>query len=220
MNNVKLCYDVKIKRNKIIKKSNKNYNNYLNHGTICSSIISKYNKNVVFSSIDIINRSTGKCSIDNLILAIKWCYRKKIDILNISLGTIDIRDIKFLNMFLNKYIKKNMKIVAAFDNSNVKTSPASHYKILGVVTDHNLTNSKFIVKRNDEKGIDFIASGKHYINNLYNTNAIITPPKNSYAAPLITSLVASLISINPKISIKEIKEHYFEIMNKKGDNIK
>lgn len=184
-----------------------NYNTYSgSHGTTCSAIIKKNSPKAIISSIKILNDHTYKATKTQLIEAIKWCIYNNIKLINISLGSKEYCDFKDLRDIINIAYKNGLIIIAACNNKNIYTVPASLSNVIGVSCDklNKLKEHEYVFYPNSLNGIEIVACGKHSLINYKNiTN--ITHPCNSFAAPVITSLVYNIIQKNPKITFEKIK---------------
>ena len=171
------------------------------HGTICAAIIKKYCYNTQFISIKILDSSYGISTPEQLIVAVNWCVKNKIKIVNLSLGTIDYRDFDSIKKCINEAAQNGLIIIAAGNNEGNISYPAFLSNVVGVRHKSKIYNSKkYILREFPADGIECETPGIH---TLISNNGIskATFPANSYAAPYITAIISEYIQ------------------NKKDDNI-
>lgn len=183
--------------------SRKNYNIFeSSHGTICGGIINEYGNNSIIHSIKVLSEKSGKSNKYALITAINWCIDNEVKIINLSLGTIDFRDFKEIQKVVNLAVSKGIIIVAANNNTERLTYPASLSNVIGVKCDRKLFGDEYKTIQYPFDGIDIIASGKHRLE----TNEIeYTIPCNSYATPMITAKVYNILKENNSLTLEELK---------------
>lgn len=179
----------------------------ISHGTICAAIIQKYSSCKILSSVKILNEKT-KCSKKQLIKALEWCVDNNINLINLSLGSIDFRDYSEIKNVINFAYSKGIIIVAACSNKGIFTYPASLSNVVGVKCDR-----KNILKINDYiyntctiDGIDITANSQHELID-FMENKNYTSISNSFAAPVITALVYEMMKKNAGITLEKIKEN-------------
>jgi hypothetical protein len=175
------------------------------HGTACAAIIKKYAPQVRLSSIKVLNKSNrGLCA--QLIKAIEWCMTYKIRLLHMSIGTIDYHDFAAIQNIINRASFQGIIIVAACNNKNIITYPASLSNVIGVrcYIDRQLQEGDYRYNTYPFNGIEISACGRHTIMSGHG-KMTVTSPCNSFAAPMITALVYNIMQANPGISLQHIK---------------
>lgn len=187
-----------------------NYNPYIiSHGTICAGIIKKYYNNALITSLKVL-KDNGFGNISQLVKAIEWCIENKIKVINLSLGTNNSKDISILKSIIDKAYLEGIIIVAANQNDNIITYPAFFHNVIGVKCDREniLNSSSYIYNCQAIDGIEITACSNHILVN-YNNIPYNTANTNSFAAPMITGLVADIINKNPSKNFVEIKQSLF-----------
>lgn len=101
------------------------------HGTLCAAIIQRYDPSAELVGVKITNYSTGKSTIEKLISALNWCADNGVRLINLSMGTADVRNFGKLKAAVDILTPKGIVIVAAFNNQNVFTCPASLPNVFG-----------------------------------------------------------------------------------------
>ncbi|AWB43450.1 hypothetical protein DCC85_03900 [Paenibacillus sp. CAA11] len=158
----------------------------LSHGTICTLILASFTKHMEIYSLNIIPQASRTTSVYDLCIALEWCLENDIKIVNMSLGTTYFADYFILESIIQQLYMNGTIIVAACNNDNVLTSPASMPNVIGVKCDSQdvLKEGEFFYNEKD-------------IRNIQITSCCIYSPLeglpieicNSYAAPYITALV-------------------------------
>ncbi|MCX7745302.1 MAG: S8 family serine peptidase [Clostridia bacterium] len=198
--NIEITPDLKIKQRKA-------YDPYeMSHGTTCAAIIKKYAPKVQLTSVKILSDDTKRSMNGQLIKAIQWCVEQGITLVNLSLGTIHFRDFDEIQRVVGQAYQKGLIIVAACNNRNVFTYPASLSTVIGVkcIRDGDM-GRKYLYHPYSIDGIEISANGRHeLINHLGET--IATASCNSFAAPLITAEVAKLLKRYSKLTLEAVRE--------------
>lgn len=158
----------------------------LSHGTLCSLIIEKYGFYDQIIGIKVLN-SKGQGDIDDLIIALKWCLNKNIDIINLSLGSVEHNDFNKIKKICDKLSLEGKIIVAAKSNDDQFTAPACFDSVIGVkcFKKNNLKKLRNIKYASD--GINYEARGSHCIK-LKDGGCIQTEKCNSFACAYVTSV--------------------------------
>jgi hypothetical protein len=180
------------------------------HGTTCAAIIKKYAPDAVLSSVKILNDSyTGMAA--QLIMALKWCAGNGIRLINLSLGTIDFKDFNTIKAAVDNVFQSGIIIVAACNNRDIYTCPASLPNVIGVKCDITgiLKEGEYFYNTFLPDGIEITAFATH---NLIKSSGEVKAASlcNSYAAPLITAYVHNILKEKPYISFNEIEEQLNE----------
>lgn len=103
------------------------------HGTMCAQIINYIYPQARFIDLSIME-SNGTTQIKKLLEALEWCIKNNIKLINLSMGTVNYFDIKSLKEVFDELQKKNVIVVAAYDNRNIKTFPAMFPGVFGVLS--------------------------------------------------------------------------------------
>lgn len=185
-----------------------NYDHFLpSHGTTCAAIIKKYAPGAVLTSIKILDEQSRTGMKSQLIHALKWCVDNNIRLVNMSLGTIVYRDFAEVREAVEYAFNNNVIVVAACNNRNVFTCPASLEKVIGVKCDLAgiLKEGEFIYNSFPMDGIDITACAQHNLIKHDGTDKV-TSVCNSFATPAVTAVVYDIIKNNPNISLFDIKK--------------
>ncbi|MBY6914837.1 hypothetical protein FDB42_01805 [Clostridium botulinum] len=176
------------------------------HGTICAAILQKYYSNTNITSIKILDKISGRSTKAQFVKAIEWCIDNGIKVINLSIGTVSYSDFNSIKKIIDiAYINKII-IIAACNNRNIFTCPASYSNVIGVkcLRSKDLEAGQYILNLNSIDGIEISAYSKHSL--LTKLNEVkITKMCNSFATPMITAKVCEIIETNKNITLEQIK---------------
>lgn len=156
------------------------------HGTICTLIMTSFTKHLEIFSLNIIPQGSRTTSVNNLCTALKWCLENDIKIINMSLGTTYFVDYFILNPIIEQLYFNGAIVVAACNNNNIITFPASMPNVIGVKCDfqNELNENEFFFNEKDIRNIQITSCCVYS-----RLNGVSIDICNSYAAPYITALV-------------------------------
>lgn len=179
------------------------------HGDVCAAIIRRYAPNARIGSIRILENDRLLGSPRNLIAAVDWCVAHHIDLVHMSLGSIEPGDCLPLYDCMKRASDAGLILVAACNNERQIAFPASFPFVIGVKTCADLKDDEYAPNPEPFSGIDFIASSNHALDGglLHNR----TPICNSFAAPLITAKAANLLQREPLGKMEDIKKRLIEM---------
>lgn len=186
-----------------IRKWRKCPRKMLSHATICAGIINKYYSNVIINSVKILSPENRKGNADQLIKALYWCVDNKINIVNLSLGSVYFKDFVKIKKCINDVTLSGLVIVAALNNNNEFTMPACLSNVIGVKSAQDFSDDYYHFVTKPLYGIDVLANGIHTLN--FKTREYVTRNTNSYAAPLITAIVSRFMQQNENLSFEQIR---------------
>lgn len=202
--------------NKIVLYKSNDSELEISHGTICAKI---FCDNVLSCCdlyfIKILDQNSKKTNIDQLVIALNWCYEHEIKLINLSLGTTNIYDTIRLYDIIKKLFDKGTIIVASSANKNLITFPAAFEEVISVKTaDFNDTYG-FIYNPNSLDFIDVLCSIKpykiifnHMIADVYNVNSFVTPYVTAQICNYINNGLFSLDLIKQKLFDKSLRVEY------------
>lgn len=182
------------------------------HGTTCAAIIKKIVPDAALSSVKILSDATRKGIRGQLIKAIDWCVENGIDIINLSAGTIDYRDFDGITDCVSKAAEKGLIIVAACNNRNIYTCPASLEYVIGVKCNRkeSLGENEFIYNTCTPDGIEMTACSTYKLLD-FSGKEKTTSRCNSFSAPTITAAVYKIMADSDVKDICGIRQ---ELMKK------
>lgn len=196
-----LLFDFEVKSNGrvMIKKQKTDMSS---HGSICAAIIRRYAPEAKIGSIKILN-SERKGNIRALLVALRWCAKRGIKIVNLSAGTYQMCDIIPLIRVVKAFRRRGGILVAACKNGKNIGFPASLDGVIGVKAVEGLKDDEYYMCDEQPGGIDYIASGEHHLSIMGIEETTIV--SNSYAAPVISAHLYKALNENkpmPKTNIK------------------
>lgn len=160
------------------------------HGSVVSAILTKYAPNIVIYSVRIFYGDSLSTDCRTLIHALSWCYRHRIPLINLSLGTTEEHDFSKVEQIISKMVAQGQIIVSAYNKNGSVTMPASHPDVIGVRTSSELTENSFYPDYSHGKH-DFVASSQHQLVTKSGQIEFQTELSSSYAVPTITAAFAN-----------------------------
>ena len=174
---------LKVTDSKVCEKGRKDECKGFTHATVVAKIIEQYGHYDKLDHIEILNQE-GLGSIDDLIVALKWCISQDVDIINLSLGTTCEEDFEELDIVCEQLINQGKIIIAAEHNLGYYSMPSSMNKVLSV----KIIRIPFFSIW-DKKNNRMLTNGRIWITTKDN-GYIKTQNFNSYACAYITSLIS------------------------------
>lgn len=192
-----LCYCVF--NNRMVRLNNAN--NSITHGTIIGSIIESRCSQVKLYSIKIMNSYKENAGIKDLETALIWCIENRIQVINLSLGSVNYFDRSRIVRLMYLLKKNNIIAIAAYSNNDRITYPASLDFIIGVKRDATniLKPEEYIYIDKPLDGIDIICGCRQ------SCLGIGFEKCNSFATPEITAKVCTYLIEDPILSVHQIK---------------
>jgi hypothetical protein len=168
------------------------------------------------SSVKILSGKKLGGSRDQLIRALLLCSEKRIRLIHLSIGSVDFRDFDEIRKTVGIVTEQGAIIIAACNNRNIYTCPASLADVIGVKCDlsGNLEQGEWIWNSFAPDGIEITACGRHYLDTGM-ANGRWTAASNSFAAPMITAEVYNLLLKEPSLILREIKGRLKELAKAK-----
>lgn len=209
---INLFADYEMVNGNIIERLNGN-SCQTTHGTECAAVFCKYAKDYLLYSIKVLNHMRLGVKVD-LIKALEWCCINHIKLINLSIGSTHFKDYPEISEIIHRISLEGVVVVAACDNRNIRTYPASLPDVIGVKTDKiNLLNkNEHIFVQNPYDGIEIIGYSKFIINTPDSSIIKQLSANNSYAAPYISALVCNYLNKNPDAcDMIDIRRHLKKI---------
>lgn len=189
------------------------------HGTVCYRIIKKYAPSCTICSVKILDDHTRCCNVNKLIAGLQWAASQGVPIVHLSLGSIEYEDFSLIRRQINEMTAKGIVIVAACNNRNIVTYPASMFSVIGVKADASLKDDEYGYEQDCLDGIPFSASSRHLLRKEGGKNPFyFSPIANSYAAPVVTAAVCNLLLESPFIDMQDLFFRLYQRSNKKRAN--
>lgn len=193
----KLKVSCKVLKNGCVVDDIPMYQNMLTHGSKCVNIFAKYAKNYELYCLKILDVKTRRTDITSLKQGLEWCLSEKIDLVSLSLGSVQMADYLKLIPILERIKESSMIVIAACDNDYQMTFPASDDNIIGVKADKFdvLAEGEYIYDSSDIFNIQIMVGSLKKIFpdfNLDNHNSYVTP----YVAALVCNMLVKGIKKN------------------------
>lgn len=175
-----------------------------NHATTCLKIIQKFAdiSNIDWYSIKILDNDSKLANINQFLKALELCAELGVKIIHLSIGTCLYEDFEYVEKYVNHLCDNDIIIVAASSNNGTVTYPAYMNNVISVKNHYLLKDDKYIFNENPVDHIDFSAASSHIIR--IDNDLNLTQRSNSYAAPIITAKVISILNNNPAASFEEV----------------
>lgn len=186
---------IKVKKHRWTSKNNVK-DTVQSHGTVVCAILTKYAMNVKIYSVRVFCGDCLSTDCRTLVQALTWCYRHKIPLINLSLGTTEKSDFITVDRIVSKMAAQGQIIVSAYHMNGSVTMPASHPAVIGVHTTPGLREYSFYPDFSQGKS-DFIASSQHIVCINHGRFSFQTALSTSFAVPTITAAFANCMTRYP-----------------------
>ena len=164
------------------------------HGTFCYQVINEEHIPIEYIIIKILNKKNEGHSL-GLIQALRYLYKKKIDIINLSLATVSDKYLLELNHICEKLKEKGVIIISSLSNSMKLSYPARLPSVIGVVGNILKHSNEYWYSPN--KKIQIVSDCMPVL--VKNKNGLYTFfGWNSKASAKFTNILINLINSNNK----------------------
>ncbi len=186
--------------------SGNDYLDYIGHGTAVAGAIREKAPDAQLYAVKVFDRALTT-NIEAIIKAIDWCVEKQIDLINLSLGTVNIEHREVIEQAVARAAEKGTVLVAAREMSGKPSLPGCLRSVIGVVVDWQCARERYDVNRSDDDPL-FIASA--YPRDIpgvpreRNLNGI------SFAVANMTGFVARAREFAPNASVDQLKRLLLE----------
>jgi subtilisin family serine protease len=177
------------------------YLDYIGHGTAVAGAIREKAPDAQLYAVKVFDRALTT-NIEAIIKAIDWCVENEMDVINLSLGTVNIEHRKVIEQAVGRAAEKRTVLVAAREMSGKPSLPGCLPNVIGVVVDWQCARDRYDVNRSDDDPL-FIASA--YPRDIpgvpreRNLNGI------SFAVANMTGFVARARECAPETSVDQLK---------------
>ncbi|HXI91577.1 MAG TPA: S8 family serine peptidase [Blastocatellia bacterium] len=177
------------------------YLDYIGHGTAVAGAIREKAPDAQLYAVKVFDRALTT-NIDAIIKAIDWCVENEMNVINLSLGTVNIEHRKVIEQAVGRAAEKRSVLVAAREMSGKPSLPGCLPSVIGVVVDWQCARDRYGVNRSDD-GPVFIASAYPReipgVPRERNMNGI------SFAVANMTGFVARTREFAPDASVDQLK---------------
>jgi len=132
------------------------YLDYIGHGTAVAGAIREKAPDAQLYAVKVFDRALTT-NIEAIIKAIDWCVETQIDVINLSLGTVNIEHRDVIEHAVARAAGKGTALVAAREMSGTPSLPGCLPSVIGVVVDWEIARDRYEVNSSDDDPA-FIAS--------------------------------------------------------------
>jgi subtilisin family serine protease len=180
--------------------SSNDYLDYLGHGTAVAGAIREKAPDAELYAVKVFDRALTT-NIMAIIKAVDWCVDHQMDLINLSLGTVNVEHRELIEQVVARAAEKGTVLVAAREMSGRASLPGCLTSVIGVAEDWGLARDRYSVICSDEHPV-FIASAF--------PREIPGVPRDrnlkgiSFAVANMTGFVAQAREVMPGASINEL----------------
>jgi len=136
--------------------SSNDYLDYLGHGTAVAGAIREKAPDAQLYALKVFDRVLTT-NIEVIIKAIDWCIENQIDVINLSLGTVNPEHRDVMEMTVARAANNGIALVAACETSDKLSFPGCLPSVIGVAVDWQCPRSIYTVRETGD-GSAFVAS--------------------------------------------------------------
>ncbi len=201
--NIGDCIDFSVlNEQKVDASQGSDYRDEIGHGTACAGIIFKKAPEAQIFPVKIFKRELVSDD-EKLAMAIEWCVKQGVHLINLSLGTTATSNLQKLKAICELAFRNHIFIIAATSNDEQESFPASFKHVFGVTGgkisgkyDYYFDGSRSVqcIARGDRQRLDWLNGQKIFMGG------------TSFAAPHMTGIIALILQKYPGISYQELSE--------------
>lgn len=177
------------------------YLDYLGHGTAVAGAIREKAPDAELYAVKVFDRALTT-NIEMIIKALDWCAENHIDVINLSLGTVNFEHHNSIEAAVARASKDGCVIVAAREMAGQPSLPGCLSSVVGVLADSDCPRDRYSVNRIDDDVV-FIASAYPReipgVPREHNLHGI------SFAVANMTGFVARARESAPDASVDDLK---------------
>jgi len=171
------------------------------HGTACTTLISKIASDALLYPIRVFGDQL-ETSPETVGAGIRWAVEQKLDILNVSLGTMREDVIVPLYKICEQARRNNIILVVSSHNATERSYPSIFENVISVGA--GSLNSPFTFRYRSGDAIECVAKGHHEsVTWLNGTQKDVSA--TSFAAPNITGIVALFLERYPRAGLETVR---------------
>jgi len=178
------------------------YVDYIGHGTAVAGAIREKAREAQLYAVKVFDRALTT-NIEAIIRAIDWCIENKMDVINLSLGTINVEHRESIALAVERATEQGTALVAARRMSGQSSLPGCLRSVIGVEADVPCPRETYRITTEGDDRV-FVASPFPReipgIPRERNLNGI------SFAVANMTGFVARARECAPAASVDELKE--------------
>jgi subtilisin family serine protease len=182
---------------------------YNGHGTAVAGAIREKAPDAQLYAVKVFDRALTT-NIEVIIKAIEWCVAYEIDVINLSLGTVNLEHRETMERALALAIQSGIALVAAREMSGKASLPGCMPSVIGVAVDWEIPRDRYSVDRSDDDPV-FIASA--YPRDIPGVAREHNLKGISFAVANMTGFVARAREFAPQEPVDNLKRLLFEEAN-------
>lgn len=163
------------------------------HGTLCAKVLEMCGREYEIISIQLCdNMLQTPVNVNALNAALQFCQTICVDIISMSVGTSRLSETLVLDKTIRELSEKGIVMVAAIDNNDLYTLPASYPQVIGVRCDRLNSMPSLSIAYDERKalGAQVVANCSDVLPN--RTKRIF--PSNSLAVPVVVAKCNEMIN--------------------------
>lgn len=177
------------------------YLDYIGHGTAVAGAIREKAPDAQLYAVKVFDRALTT-NIKAIIKAIDWCVENEMDLINLSLGTVNIEHREVIKQAVRRAAERGTVLVAAREMSGKPSLPGCLPSVIGVVVDWEIARDRYEVNRSED-GAVFIASA--YPRDIPGVPRERNLKGISFAVANMTGFVARAREFAPTASVDQLK---------------
>ncbi len=182
------------------------YLDYIGHGTAVAGAIREKAPDAQLYAVKVFDRALTT-NIETIIKAIAWCVENDMQVINLSLGTVNIEHREIMEQAVGRAEENGAVLVAAREMSGKPSLPGCLPSVIGVAVDWQLERDRYTVSRSGEDPV-FIASA--YPRDIPGVPRERNMKGISFAVANMTGFVAQAREFAPVASVSQLKSLLFE----------
>lgn len=172
---------------------------HLGHGTACASILWSLAPQVEVYPVRIFHRRL-ESRISTLVRAIEWAIEQGMQVVNLSLGTVEKKGFERLYRVCERARQRGLILVAAVEATTGVSYPAVFDNAIGVAGGHFSNGHDFEYRPDD--AVEAIAQGRCRARTVGGRYRWVDA--TSFAAPHLSAIVALILERNPEADLEGI----------------
>jgi subtilisin family serine protease len=178
------------------------YLDYIGHGTAVAGAIREKAPDAQLYAVKVFDRALTT-NIEAIVKAIDWCIENDMDLINLSLGTVNMEHREIMEQALGRASEKGTVLVAAREMSGKPSLPGCLPAVIGVDVDWQCARDRYTVSRSGKDPV-FIASA--YPRDIPGVPRERNMKGISFAVANMTGFVALAREAAPKASVDTLKK--------------
>jgi ABC-type multidrug transport system fused ATPase/permease subunit len=170
------------------------------HGTACAALMAYLAPGAEIHAVKIFDREL-RARHEALVAAIEWCAAERIQVVNLSLGTVAGDHLDALHGACRRAVAAGAVLIAAAPRSGPASYPASFPEVIAVGEDRALGDDDIAL--GDGAGRDFLASG--YARPQPDVPTERNFRGSSFAAARLATIVARLLEREPGLDAAAVR---------------